>query len=46
MKSLSMVISEFISTIDKNKSKPDYLALSWFLKFLELSKGIDIPIYF
>lgn len=46
MKSLSMVISEFISTIDKKKSKPDYLALSWFLKFLELSKGIDIPIYF
>ena len=46
MKSLSMVISEFISTIDKKKSKPDYLALSWFLKFLELSKGIDIPIHF
>ena len=46
MKSLSMVISEFISTIDKRKSKPDYLALSWFLKFLELSKGIDIPIHF
>lgn len=46
MKSLLMVISEFISTIDKKKSKPDYLALSWFLKFLELSKGIDIPIHF
>lgn len=46
MKSLSMVISEFISTINKKKSKPDYLALSWFLKFLELSKGFDIPIYF
>lgn len=46
MKSLSMVISEFISTIDKKKSKPDYLALSWFLKFIELSKGIDIPIHF
>lgn len=46
MKSLSMVISGIIPTIDKKKSKPDHLALSWFQKYLDFSNFTGKPSHF